>query len=140
MENYSLILTIFLIFAGAAVFSTLALYTKQSLMVAYMFFGILFRTWGPKEVSDIMLITRVDDIGSIFLMFLLGTHLRPQDLLRIFSKIVWVTFASSSIFFAMGFGISYLYGYGLIESLIIGSCMMFSSTIAGIKLLPPSNQ
>jgi len=36
----------------------------------------------------------------------------------------------------VGYVIAYLFGYTIIESLIIGSAMMFSSTIISIKLLP----
>lgn len=136
MEQHSLIFTVFLIFAGAAVFSTLALYVRQSLLVAYMLFGIVFGPWGLKAVSDVDLVSRVDDIGVIFLMFLLGLHLQPQNLLRMVGKSLWVTLASSTVFFVVGFAVGYWYGYSLTESLIIGACMMFSSTIVSLKLLP----
>ena len=136
MEHHSLIFPVFLIFAGAAVFSTLALYMRQSLLVAYMIFGIIFGPWGLKAIADVDLIHRVDDIGIIFLMFLLGLHLKPQSLLHVICKTAWVTMVSSAIFFVIGFLVSYWYGYSLAENLIIGSCMMLSSTIVSFKLLP----
>ncbi len=136
MEQHSIILTVFLIFAGAATFSTLALYMRQSLLVAYMIFGIVFGPCGLKIITDIDLIHRVDDIGIILLMFLLGLHLRPPSLLKMICKTAWVTITSSAIFFALGFFVGYWYGYSIIESLIIGSCVMFSSTIVSFKLLP----
>jgi len=131
-----MIFTIFLIFAGAAVFSTLAIYTRQSLLVAYMLFGICFGPWGFKAVSDVELIHKIDEIGIIFLMFLLGLHLQPQNLLRMIGKTLWVTLFSSSVFFAIGFLVGHWCGYSLVENLIIGACMMFSSTIVSLKLLP----
>ncbi len=136
MEQHSVIFTVFLIFAGAAVFSTLALYMRQSLLVAYMIFGIAFGPWGFKAIANVDLIHRVDDIGIIFLMFLLGLHLKPQSLLKVIYKTAWVTLASSAIFFAVGFIVGYWYGYSLAENMIIGSCAMFSSTIVSLKLLP----
>lgn len=138
MEQHSLIFTVFLIFTGAAVFSTLALYMRQSLLVAYMLFGVIFGPWGLKAVVDVDLVSRVDDIGIVFLMFLLGLHLQPQNLLRMIGKTIWVTLGSSVIFFIIGFGVSYWYGYSLIENSVIGVCMMFSSTIVSLKLLPIS--
>ncbi len=136
MEQHSIIFTIFLIFAGAAIFSTLALYLRQSLLVAYMLFGIGFGPWGFKLVSDVDLVDKVDNIGIIFLMFLLGMHLKPQNLLKTLGKTAWITAASSIIFFIFGFFVGYWCGYSLAENLIIGSCMMFSSTIISLKLLP----
>ncbi|MDR1057176.1 MAG: cation:proton antiporter [Coxiellaceae bacterium] len=136
MEHHSLIFTLFLIFAGAAIFSTLALYMRQSLLVGYMIFGILFGPWGFKLISDIDLVDRVDDIGVIFLMFLLGLNLKPQNLLHMIGKTLGTTLISSSVFFIAGFLVGYEYGYSLAENLILGACMMFSSTIVSLKLLP----
>jgi Kef-type K+ transport system membrane component KefB len=136
MEQHSLILTIFLIFAGAAIFSTLALYMRQSLLVAYMIFGIIFGPYGLKLITNVDLIHRVDDVGIISLMFLLGLHLKPPTLFKVVCKNAWVTIASSIIFFVSGFLVGYWYGYSISENLIIGSCVMFSSTIVSLKLLP----
>ena len=38
--------TVFLIFVGAAVLSTLVLYTRQSLLVAYILLGAMLGPWG----------------------------------------------------------------------------------------------
>lgn len=48
MHESSVFYTIFLIFAGAAFLSTLVLYTKQSLLVAYILLGAVFWTMGIK--------------------------------------------------------------------------------------------
>jgi Kef-type K+ transport system membrane component KefB len=136
MEHNSIILTVFIIFAGAAAFSTLALYMRQSLLVAYMLFGVVFGPWGFKAITDFDLVNRVDEIGVVFFMFLLGLQLRPRSLLSVMGKTSWITFTSSAIFFAIEFIVSYWYNYSLAESIVIGSCTMFSSTIASLKLLP----
>jgi len=136
MEHHSLVFTLFLIFAGAAVFSTLALYMRQSLLVGYMVFGILFGPWGFKLISDVDLVSRVDDIGVVFLMFLLGLNLQPRNLLQIVSRTLGTTVISSLVFFVVGFFVGYCYGYSLAENIILGTCMMFSSTIVSLKLLP----
>src|SRR3990172_7736211 len=78
MSSDSLLFIVFLIFTGAAVVATLALYARQALIVSYIVLGVVM---GPS---------------------LLG----------------WVTDAS------------------LIESVIVGGGLMFSSTIVGLKLLP----
>ena len=41
MNEQNLLFSLFLIFAGATVLSTLALLTRQSLLVAYMFLGLI---------------------------------------------------------------------------------------------------
>lgn len=136
MEQHSVIFTVFIIFTGAAIFSTLALYMRQSLLVAYMLFGVAFGPWGLKAITDIDLVSGVDEIGVVFFMFLLGLHLRPHSLLRVMGKSTWITLASSVVFFIFGFMVGHWYKYSLTENIIIGACMMFSSTIASLKLLP----
>lgn len=134
--SQSVIHVVFLIFAGAAILSTVALFTRQSLLVAYMVIGALLGPWGLKLVKDSYLIKETGDIGIIFLLFLLGLHLQPQNLLHSLRKMSWITCASSIVFLVLGFGISYFFGYGLESSLLVGIAMMFSSTIIGLKLLP----
>lgn len=136
MPENSLIFSIFLIFAGAAVFSTAALYTRQSLLVAYMLLGVLLGPWGLKLVGNSEVVQNIGDVGIIFLLFLLGLHLQPQNLLHMLKKTTWVALASSTLFAAIGYGIGTVFGYSHLESLIIGLAMMFSSTIIGLKLLP----
>jgi Kef-type K+ transport system membrane component KefB len=136
MLEHNFLFSLTLIFAGAAVLSTFALITRQSMLVAYIFLGIILGPWGLQWVRDSVTIERVGDIGIIFLLFLLGLHLPPQKLVHMMKKISWVGFASSFVFAVIGYAIGWLFGFTVIESLIIGAAVMFSSTIIGIKLLP----
>ena len=136
MSGTPIISSIFLIFAGAAVLSTIALYTRQSLLVAYMLLGVLL---GPALLNlapETETIKQIGNIGIIFLLFLLGLNLHPQNLLHMLSKTLWIGLISSLAFGALGFGISYLFGFSYIACLIIAAAMTFSSTIIGLKLLP----
>jgi Kef-type K+ transport system membrane component KefB len=126
----------FLIFTGAAVFSTLALYTRQSLLVAYMLLGMVLGPYGIGLINNTAIIEKTGDFGIIFLLFLLGLHLQPQSLLNMLKKALWVTILSSVLFGVIGFGIAQLFSFTFSESLIIGAAMMFSSTIISLKLLP----
>lgn len=136
MHNESIVFTVFLIFSGAAVVSTAVLYTRQSLLVAYILLGALIGPWGLKLVPDITLVQQVGDVGILFLLFLLGLHLQPQNLFHMLKNVTWVALISSVIFFLMGYGIGHAFGYSNTENLIIGASLMFSSTIIGLKLLP----
>lgn len=136
LYTQSVIHIIFLIFAGAAILSTLALFTRQSLLVAYMMIGAVLGPYGLALVKDSALVKQTGDIGIIFLLFLLGLNLQPQNLLHSLRKMSIVTFISSAIFFAIGFAISFFFGYDYKVSLLVGIAMMFSSTIIGLKLLP----
>ncbi len=136
MLEHQLIFSIFLIFAGAALLSTIALLTHQSMLVAYMAVGMLMGPWGFKFIADPALVHHVGDIGILFLLFLLGLHLPPQKLWVMLKKVSWVGLISSLIFFAVGYSVGRLFSFTQSESFITGAAMMFSSTIIGIKLLP----
>jgi len=126
----------FLIFAGTAVLSTIALFTRQSLLVAYIVIGCILGPCGLKLFNDSTVIKQAGDIGIIFLLFLLGLHLHPQNLYHSLKNMSWLALLSSLLFLAIGFVVSYAFGYTPIESVIIGITLMFSSTIIGLKLLP----
>lgn len=136
MNQLEVTYVLFLIFTGTAVLSTLALYTRQSLLVAYIVLGALFGPWGFKFVSDPDIIRQAGDVGIIFLLFLLGLDLQPQSLFHSLRKMSAITLTSSSLFFLMGFLVCYYFGYSFGECVIAGAASMFSSTIIGIKLLP----
>jgi len=134
--TYTITYVIFLIFAGTAILSTMALFTRQSLLVAYIALGAILGPWGLKLVNNTEIIKQTGEIGIIFLLFLLGLHLQPQNLFHSLRKMSLLTVITSIIFFMAGFLTCYLFGYSYNESLIIGITAMFSSTIIGIKLLP----
>lgn len=136
MHDGSVFYTMFIIFAGAAVLSTLVLYTKQSLLVAYILLGAMLGPWGLKLVSDLTTVKQVGDIGIVFLLFLLGLHLQPQNLVHMLKKVTWIAIVSSILFAAMAYGVARLFGLSVTESWVLGAAMMFSSTIIGLKLLP----
>jgi Kef-type K+ transport system membrane component KefB len=136
MEDTSIVYILFLIFTGAAVLATVALYMRQSLIIAYISLGLLIGPWGLNLIADASLIQDIANVGIIFLLFLLGLNLHPQDLFRMVGETTVVTGISSIVLCALGFSYSQLFGYSVIESLIIGAALMFSSTIIGLKLIP----
>ncbi len=135
-EPHAVTYLVFIIFTGTAVLSTFALFTRQSLLVAYIVLGALFGPWGLKLINNPVFIKQVGNIGIIFLLFLLGLEMQPQSLFHSLRKMSVITVVSSLIFFAIGFLISFLFHYTWEQSCIIGIATMFSSTIIGIKLLP----
>jgi Kef-type K+ transport system membrane component KefB len=136
MHAYSVFNTIFVIFTGAALLATLVLYTKQSLLVAYILLGAAFGPWGLKLVPDVTTVKEIGDIGIVFLLFLLGLHLQPQNLIHMLRKVTWIAIISSLFFAIAGYVVGIWFGLSSIESWILGGSMMFSSTIIGLKLLP----
>lgn len=136
MEDTSIVFILFLIFSGAAILATLALSIRQSLIIAYIGLGLLIGPWGFNLIGDVGLVQDIANVGIVFLLFLLGLNLHPQELIRLAGETTLITGISSLVLLGLGFSYSLMFGYNLTEALIIGSALIFSSTIIGLKLIP----
>lgn len=136
MRGDLLVFSLFLIFSGAAILATAALYLRQALPVAYLALGALLGPWGLALVTDADLIQDIARIGIIFLLFLLGLNLSPQKLFRLLRETTLVTLASALVFAAGGAFIAWACGFGRGDIVLLGVAAAFSSTIIGLKLLP----
>lgn len=136
MEQESLLFSFFLIFTGAALISTVALFFRQPLLVAYIVLGVILGPFGLEYIADASLLSDIAEFGILFLLFLLGLDMQPIKLLGTLKKTFLVTLASTAVFFLLGYSTGILFNYSGTESLVIGFAMVFSSTIIGIKLLP----
>ena len=86
MGTESIVFYIFVIFSGAALLATLALYARQSLLVVYILLGVLAgpAVFGLVDVA--VVIKQIAHSGVIFLLFLIGINLPPQKLLLMLRK------------------------------------------------------
>ncbi len=134
--DHTIIFSLFLIFAGAALVATLALFARQALIIGYIVVGVVLGPWGLSLVSDTELIANIAQVGIIFLLFLLGLNLTPQKLVALLRQTLVVTCLTAIVLGAVGWLIAKLFGFSTLESVLVGVAVMFSSTIIGIKLLP----
>ena len=136
MLAHDLIFSFFLIFPGALLLSTVALYTKQPVIIAYIALGAIVGPFGLSLIEEPELLGEMSHIGIIFLLFLLGLDMQPSNLISVLRKATLVAIISCALFFGIGFGIALAFSHSTMDSLVIGLAMMFSSTIIGLKLLP----
>lgn len=132
-----ILFTIFVIFFGATVLATLALYARQALLVSYIVLGMVLGSAGIDLLRDDQhIISEIANIGIMFLLFLLGLQLPPQKLRRLVKETTFVTVASFIAFQLAGFLLAMAVGFDWLESAVIATAVSFSSTIIGLKLLP----
>ena len=124
------------IFAGAALFATLFLYLKQPIILAYIVLGIFVGPKGLGLINDAEQIEQLSHVGIILLLFLLGLNFQPAKLVGLLGRLGIVTLATCFIFMLLGVVAALALGYPVIDSLIIGAALMFSSTIVSMKLIP----
>lgn len=136
METEGITFTFAAIFLGAAVFASVALYTRQPIIIAYIVLGAALGPFGIGLVGNTDLVSDAGHVGIIFLLFLLGLDMQPRALLNSMKSSSWVALASSVVYAAVGYGLASLFGFSALDALVVGTALMFSSTIIGIKLLP----
>ncbi len=132
----SVLFSVFLIFTGAALLATVALFARQSLLIAYIAVGVIAGPSVTGLIADPHLISELAHIGIIFLLFLLGLDLSPRKLLGQIQEAVGVTLISSIIFALLGYGVGWAAGLSRVDCLVVGMASTLSSTIIGLKLLP----
>jgi len=130
-----MIYSLFLIFVGAAIFATLALLARQSLIIGYIILGIVLGPSGAAWITDTDLIQDISNIGIIFLLFLLGLNLSPRKLIELLRQTLIVTLLTSAVFASIGWAFATLAGFNTVNAIVVGVACMFSSTIIGLKLL-----
>src|SRR5210317_1568106 len=123
MELSSVTFSFFLIFSGAAVFASIALYTRQPLIIAYIALGACIGPSGLHLVTDLKLLSDIAHVGIIFLLFLLGLDMQPQALWATLRKSTLVAFISSLIFLGTGYTVARLFGFVQTDALVIGAAM-----------------
>jgi len=131
-----IILQFVLIFAGAALFTTLFLYLKQPIIIAYIVLGIVVGPKGLGLINDADQIEQLAHIGIILLLFLIGLNFQPKKLVGLLGGVGLVTLVTCFIFTLLGLAAALALGYPFFDSLVIGAALMFSSTIVSLKLIP----
>ena len=119
----------FYIFAGAGVLATLALYTRQPMLVAYIALGALLGPHGLERVNDPALLSEIAEFGIIFLLFLVGLDLQPGKLKNMLGASLVTAVGTTVVFFCLGFGVMLRSGFTLAEAAVTRLAATFSSTI-----------
>ncbi|MET0541588.1 MAG: cation:proton antiporter, partial [Variovorax sp.] len=82
MHDLSIIITLAGALAVALAFGWVTQRLGLSTLVGYMLAGIVVGPYTPGFVADAGLASQMAEIGVILLMFGVGLHFHPQDLLR----------------------------------------------------------
>lgn len=132
-----LVLEMAVIFGGASLLGTLFVWLKQPIILAYICLGMLVGPYGLNVVINDGHIEAVSTMGIILLMFLLGLHLHPRNLLKQLKQTALVTFLCLSTVGVMIWAVLVLlFGFPFIEAVIAGLALAFSSTVLSLKLIP----
>lgn len=124
------------IIVGAAMLGTAFLYARQPIIIAYIAIGFIIGPSGFGLIESGEAIDQMAHFGVVLLLFIIGLNLQPGKLIKLFSKMVWLTIATSLLFAALSTGFALMIGMSAGAALVFGAAMMFSSTVVGLKLIP----
>lgn len=137
----SLIVTLVGGFVLAFVFGMLANRLKLSPLVGYLVAGVVVGPFTPGYVADTELAPQLAEIGVILLMFGVGLHFSPKDLMQVRKVALPGALVQISAATVMGWLLGYfLLGLGHIEAVLLGFSLSVASTVVLLRALEERKQ
>ena len=141
MQSYSLISTLVAAFVLAFAFGMIAHRLKLSPLVGYLLAGVAVGPYTIGFVADRELAPQLAEIGVILLMFGVGLHFSPADLMKVRKvavpgALVQIVAATLMGWLLGRFGL----GLGDVEALLMGFTLSVASTVVLMKSLEERNQ
>ena len=134
-HNISLITTIAAGFSVALILGFVAERVKVPALVGYLVAGILIGPATPGFVADVHIASQLSEIGIMLLMFGVGLHFSPDDLLAVKRIAVPGAVLQMSAVTLLGMGMAWWWDWGWGAMLIFGLSLACASTVVVLKSL-----
>lgn len=134
-HNISLISTIAVSLLFAFVGGTLATKLRLPALVGYMLAGVVVGPFTPGFVADIELAPQLAEIGVMLLMFGVGMHCSPADLLAVRRVAIPGALGQMAAATVMGALLSHYWGWSLTAGLLFGLSLSVASTVVLLRAL-----
>ena len=135
MHDFSIIITLAGGLAVALVFGWVTQRLGLSTLVGYMLAGIVVGPYTPGFVADAELASQMAEIGVILLMFGVGLHFHPQELLRVWRIAVPGAVAQSAVAAVAGWAIARAFGWSHAAGMVFGMALAVASTVVLMRML-----
>lgn len=134
-----LITTLVAGFGLAFLFGLMAQRLKLPLIAGYLLAGVVIGPFTPGYVANMELAAELAELGVILLMFGVGLHFSPRDLMAV--KAIAVPGALGQIAVATAFGtaLGWTLGWSLGAGLIFGLALSVASTVVLLRALQDRN-
>lgn len=139
-HNISLITTLVAGFSVALIFGFIAERIKLPALVGYLLAGIAIGPATPGFVADMQIASQLSEIGVMLLMFGVGLHFSPADLLSVRRIAIPGAVVQMGLTSALGTGLGLLWGWSLGGALVMGVSLACASTVVLLKSLEASKQ
>jgi CPA2 family monovalent cation:H+ antiporter-2 len=135
MHDLSLIVTLAGALAVALAFGWATQRLGLSSLVGYMLAGIAVGPHTPGFVADTHLASEMAEIGVILLMFGVGMHFHPGELLRVWRIAVPGAIGQSAVAALAGWGAARAFGWSHAAGIVFGMALAVASTVVLMRML-----
>jgi len=135
-----LITMLALAFVIAFAFGMIAQKFSLSPLVGYLIAGITVGPHTPGFVADTVLAQQLAEIGVILLMFGVGLHFSPADLMRVRWIAIPGAIAQMAVATLLGFAVAQMFGWGIGGGLVFGLALSVASTVVLLRALESRNE
>ncbi|MET0380559.1 MAG: YbaL family putative K(+) efflux transporter [Methyloceanibacter sp.] len=104
-------------------------------LVGYLVAGIVIGPFTPGFVADQNIANQLAEVGVILLMFGVGLHFSPKDLLSVRAIAIPGAAAQALIAIPLGIGVGWLLGWSLGAGIIFGIALAVASTVVVLRVL-----
>lgn len=139
-SSISLITTVTAGFGVALVLGFIAERMKLPALVGYLLAGIIIGPATPGFVADMHIASQLSEIGVMLLMFGVGLHFSPTDLLAVRRIAVPGAVVQMGVTSALGMGLALVWGWPVGGALVLGVSLACASTVVLLKSLEASKQ
>jgi CPA2 family monovalent cation:H+ antiporter-2 len=124
-----LIATIAAAFLSAWILGSLAQRLKLSPIVGYLLAGVVIGPYTPGFVADVALAAQLAEIGVVLLMFGVGLHFHPKDLLAVKGIAIPGALVQSFCATLLGVATGLAFGWPPTAGLVLGIALSVASTV-----------
>jgi len=121
--------------AFALVFGYVTQRLGLSPLVGYMLAGVAVGPYTPGFVGDRAIASEFAEVGVILLMFGVGMHFHPRDLLRVRRVAIPGAIVQAAVATAAGWAVARAFGWSDAAGLVFGMALAVASTVVLIRML-----
>lgn len=134
-NDTALLITIAGAFGAAFLFGFGASKLKLPPLVGYLLAGIMLGPHSPSMVGDVALASQLAEVGVILLMFGVGLHFSPGDLMRVRRIALPGALLQMGIAIALGIALALTWQWTMAAAILFGLALSVASTVVVLRVL-----
>ncbi|MEZ5939078.1 MAG: YbaL family putative K(+) efflux transporter [Hyphomonadaceae bacterium] len=127
-------------FGLAFIFGWAASRLKLSPIVGYLAAGVIVGPFTPGFVADASLASEVAEVGVILLMFGVGLHFSPKELMSVRAVAAPAALIQIVVMTALGVALGLLMGWSVGGAVVFGLAISVASTVVALRVLQDRRQ